>query len=103
MMSSLEDFIFLTEMLFHWHAQHKISTESNLLSNVINLLNLGHEHLIPPNNVLKPKCAPSKNILLSKMIAAFLRVSQLFLPIFTSRWICCGSNLIFGLKFFKPV
>lgn len=27
LMSSLEDFIFLTEMLFRWNAQHKISTD----------------------------------------------------------------------------
>lgn len=70
-MSSREDFIFLTGMLFCWHAQHKISTDSSLLSNV-NLLNLGHEHLKPPKTVLKPECVPSKTISLLKTIAAFL-------------------------------
>ena len=70
-MSSLEDFIFLTGMPFRWHAQHKISTDSSLLSNV-NLLNLGHKHLKPPKTVLKPECVPSKTISLLKTIAAFL-------------------------------
>lgn len=80
-MSSLEDFIFLTGILFRWHAQHKISTDSNLLSNV-NLLNLGHEHLKPPKTVLKTWVCTLKKYFIIKDDCSFSKGESIVLTNF---------------------